>query len=175
MRPCGAGAGGGWPGTCSLRGIYALAAGSGRRLLWGTETLDGHVARGGTSLFPLCPLPWSALRRGADRPLRGRLQRTTLLHLVDLHRHDPGRPGLEPNTLREEFPELAEDRQERKRDEDPRQPVELAAGEQTEDDEQRMQAERAAHELRHDDVALDLVDGEEEQRDPDRRHRVDDE
>ena len=64
------------------------------------------------------------------------------------------------------------DGEERQRDEDPRQPVDLAAGEQPEDHEQRVQPQRRAHHVRDDDVPLDLVDEQEEQRDPDRRHRV---
>ena len=38
-----------------------------------------------------------------------------------------------------------------------------------------MQPQRAPHDVRHDDVALDLVNPEEEQDDPDRRERVHDE
>ena len=56
-----------------------------------------------------------------------------------------------------------------------REPVDLAAGEQAEDDEQRVQPQRRAHHLRHDHVPLDLVDEEEEQRHPDRRDRILDE
>ncbi len=57
----------------------------------------------------------------------------------------------------------------------PTSPSMLGAGEQAEDHEQRVQAQRAPHHLRHDDVALDLVDAEEEQHHPDRRERVHDE
>ena len=56
-----------------------------------------------------------------------------------------------------------------------REAVDLAAGEQAEDHEQRMQAQRAPHHLRHDDVPLELLDAEEEQRDPERRDRMQDE
>ena len=63
----------------------------------------------------------------------------------------------------------------RQRDERTRQPVDLTAREQPEDDEQRMQAQRAPHHLRDHDVALHLVDPEEQQEHPDRGDRVHDE
>ena len=57
----------------------------------------------------------------------------------------------------------------------PGEPVQLAAREQAEDDEQRMQPQRVRHHVRDDDVPLDLVDEDEERRDPEDRDRVDDE
>ena len=65
--------------------------------------------------------------------------------------------------------------EQRQRDEDPRQAVDLAAREQAEDHEQRVQAQRAPHHLRHDDVPLDLVDEQEEDDHPHRRERMDEE
>ena len=62
----------------------------------------------------------------------------------------------------------AADREQRQRDQRADQAVDVRAGEQAEDHEQRVQPQRAPHHLRHDDVALDLVDAEEEQHDPDR-------
>ena len=56
--------------------------------------------------------------------------------------------------------------QQRQRDERTRQPVDLPAREQAEDDEQRVQAQRAPHHLRDHDVALHLVDREEQQQRP---------
>ena len=86
-----------------------------------------------------------------------------------------GRPRLELDPLGEELPRGAPGGEQRQRDEDPREAVDLAAREQTEDHEQRVEAQRAAHHLRHDDVALELLDAEEEQRDPERRERMLDE
>ena len=57
----------------------------------------------------------------------------------------------------------------------PADAVQLAAREQAEDDEERMEPERARHHVRHHDVALDLVDEDEERQHPERRHGVDDE
>ena len=57
----------------------------------------------------------------------------------------------------------------------PGQPVELGAGGEPEDHEQRVQAQRVPHHLRDDDVALDLLDAEEEERHPERRERMHDE
>ena len=54
----------------------------------------------------------------------------------------------------------------------PAMPVQLAAREQPEDDEQRVEAKRVRHHVRHDDVALDLVDEDEEREHPERRERV---
>src|SRR5437016_4485600 len=96
-----------------------------------------------------------------------------------------GRPGrrlvlalhldAELDPLGEELPRRASGCEQRQRDEDPREPVDLAAREQAEDHEQRMEAQGAPHDLRHDDVALELLDAEEEERDPERRERVLDE
>ena len=83
-------------------------------------------------------------------------------------------PRLELDPDREELPDRAPGGERRQRDEHARQPVDLAAGEQPEDHEQRMQSQRVPHHLRDHDVALDLVDREEEQHDPDGRQRVDD-
>src|SRR5262249_19407068 len=51
----------------------------------------------------------------------------------------------------------------------------LAAGEQSEDDEQRVEPERTAHDIRDDDMPLELLDPEEEERHPDGRQRILDE
>ena len=91
---------------------------------------------------------------------------------ADLGERRVGRPLLQLDPLGEELPRGAPGREQRQRDEDPGEPVDLAAGEQAEDHEQRMEAQRAPHHLRHDDVALELLDAEEEQRDPERRERV---
>ncbi len=55
----------------------------------------------------------------------------------------------------------------RERDEHAGDAVQLAAGEEAEDDEQRMEPQRARHHVRDDDVPLHLVDEEEEDPDPD--------
>ena len=94
---------------------------------------------------------------------------------ADLDERRVVRPLLELDALGEELPRRAPGGEQRQRDEDPREPVDLAAGEQAEDHEQRVQAQRVAHHLRHDDVALELLDAEEEQRDPERGERVLDE
>ena len=60
------------------------------------------------------------------------------------------------------------------RDEDAGDPVQLRAGEEAEDDEQRVEPQRVRHHVRDDDVALDLVDEDEERRHPEERDRVDD-
>ena len=91
----------------------------------------------------------------------------------DLDGHGGASSPLEHDPLGEELPDRAAGGEQRQRDEDARQPVDLTAGEQAEDHEQRMQPQRVAHHLRDDDVSLDLVDDEEEQRDPDRGDRVD--
>ena len=57
----------------------------------------------------------------------------------------------------------------------PGEPVHLRAREQPEDHEQRVQPQRVRHHVRDDDVTLDLVDEDEEARDPEERDRVDDE
>ncbi len=85
---------------------------------------------------------------------------------LDRHRAALG-PRLELDALGEELVHRAAGGEQRQRDEDPGQPVDLPAGEQAEDDEQRVEPERAPHHLRDDDVALDLVDDEEEDRHPD--------
>ncbi len=64
--------------------------------------------------------------------------------------------------------------EQRQREQRARQAVQLGARAEPEDHEQRVQAQRVAHHVRHDDVALDLVDAEEEQRNPERRDRMHD-
>ena len=76
---------------------------------------------------------------------------------------------------REELPDRARGGHRRQREQDAGDAVQLAAREQAEDDEQRMQAERVRHHVRDDDVALDLVDEDEEREHPEHRDRVDDE
>ena len=80
--------------------------------------------------------------------------------------------GSSAIALGEELPHRAPGGEQRQRDERAREAVDLPAGEQPEDDEQRVQPQRVAHHVRDDDVPLDLVDAEEEQRDPDRRERI---
>ena len=82
--------------------------------------------------------------------------------------------GSNSTRSREELVHGAPGGEQGQRDEDPGQPVDLPAREQAEDDQERVEAERAPHHLRDDDVALDLVDDEEEDRHPDDRDRVDD-
>ena len=84
----------------------------------------------------------------------------------------PGRPLLERDPLGEELPGGTQGRQQRQRHEDPREAVDLAAGEQAEDHEQRMEPQSAPHHLRHDHMPLELLDAEEEKRDPERGERV---
>ena len=55
---------------------------------------------------------------------------------------------------------LAQDRGDRQRDQRADDPVDLAADEQREDDQQRVDAQRVAEDLRGDDVALDLLERE---------------
>ena len=90
---------------------------------------------------------------------------------------DDRRPAerLEHEPPVEELPGRAPRGEQRQRHERAGQPVDLAAGEQPEDHEQRVQPERRAHHVRHHDVPLELVDPEEEQRHPDRGERVHDE
>ena len=72
---------------------------------------------------------------------RGLLHRGLDLHL---HGHRPlAAPVLQLEALTGELPERAQHRQQREGDEDAREPVDLAAGEQPEDHEQRMEPERA--------------------------------
>ncbi len=47
--------------------------------------------------------------------------------------------------------------------------MDLAAGEDREDDDQRVHAKAAAHDHRHEDVALDLLDEHEHEDDPEGR------
>src|SRR5437763_1292149 len=63
-------------------------------------------------------------------------------------------PTFQLDALAEELPHRARDGEQRQRNEDSRQPVDLAAGEQAEDDEQRMQPQRLSHDVGHDDVPL---------------------
>ena len=70
--------------------------------------------------------------------------------------------------------QIARGGEQRQRDEDSGQAVDLATGEQPEDHEQRVQPERAAHHVGNDDVPLELVDGQEEECDPEHGDRVDD-
>src|SRR5438067_3826919 len=112
-------------------------------------------------------------RRGR-RLGHGRLGLPRLLE-ADLHEWSVRRPLLELDSLGEELPRCPAGREQRQGDEDSRKAVELAARQQAEDHEQRMEPQRAAHHLRHDDVSLELLDAEEEERDPERRERVLDE
>src|SRR5262249_60773176 len=64
---------------------------------------------------------------------------------------------------------------ERQRDEYAGEAVDLAAGEQAEDDQERVEPQRASHDVRNHDVALDLMDDEEEDDHPDDGDRVHDE
>src|SRR6266480_5199212 len=84
----------------------------------------------------------------------------------------PGRPPLERDPLGEELPGSTQRRQQRQRYEDSREAVDLAAGEQAEDHEQRMEPQSAPHHFRHDDMPLELLDAEEEKRDPECGERV---
>ena len=52
---------------------------------------------------------------------------------------------------------LAQDRRDRQREQRADDPVDLAAEQQREDHEQRVDAQRVAEDLRRDDVALDLL------------------
>ena len=98
---------------------------------------------------------------------------------VPRRRHRPPdrrRPrGRSWTRSREELPDRPGRGHRRQRHQHAGDAVELAACEQPEDDEQRVQPERVRHHVRHHDVALDLVDEDEEREDPERRHRVDDE
>ncbi len=94
---------------------------------------------------------------------------------ADLHERRIDGPPLQLDPLGEELPGGTAGREQRQRDEDPGEAVDLAAREQAEDHEQRVEAQRASHHSRHEDVALELLDAEEEERDPERRERVLDE
>src|SRR5690349_24395242 len=94
---------------------------------------------------------------------------------LDLYRHRRALPGLERDAVGEELPERAADGQQRQRSQRTRQAVQLRARREAEDDEQRVKPQRVAHDVRHDDVTLDLLDAEEEERDPDRGERMHDE
>src|SRR3954466_10211675 len=121
---------------------------------------------------PSAPGGWRPRRSGSGagaRPL------ARVLELPLDGRRAAVLPLLELDPLAEELPDRAADREQRQRHERAWQAVDLPAGEEAEDDEQRMEPQRAPHHLRDDDVPLDLVDDEEQQRDPDRRRRVDDE
>ena len=72
------------------------------------------------------------------------------------------------DALGEELPDRPRGGEQRQRHEHARQPVDLAAREEPEDDEQRVQPQRPAHHVRDHDVTLDLVDEQEGQRDGDR-------
>ena len=51
-------------------------------------------------------------------------------------------------------------------------PRDLAAEQEREEDDERVEAQRAAEDLRRDDVALELLQREEAEPDPDRGQRV---
>ena len=70
---------------------------------------------------------------------------------------------------------LAQHRRDRERHERADEAVDLAAEQQREDDEQRVEAQRAPEDVRRHDVALELLQGDEQQRDPERHQRVLDE
>ena len=84
-------------------------------------------------------------------------------------------PGVEADAARRRTPRSPGGGHRRQREQDAGDAVQLTAREQPEDDEQRVEAERVRHHVRHDDVALDLVDEDEERQHPERRDRVDDE
>ena len=118
-------------------------------------------------------------RLRARRGLRGRLAPAPARAAAGARRHRPRAPrrprrhGSSSSAAGEELPHRAHRGRERQRHERcraarrSRRPPSSA-----DDDEQRVQPQRVPHHLRHDDVALDLVDDEEEERDPDRRDRV---
>ncbi len=70
--------------------------------------------------------------------------------------------------------ERTRDGEHRQRHERTRKPVQLDAGTKAEDHEQWVQAQRVAHHVRDDDVPLDLVDAEKENRNPERGDRMHD-
>src|SRR5262249_26333674 len=82
---------------------------------------------------------------------------------------------LELDALGEELPRGTPGGEQGQRDEDPGKAVDLAAREQAENDEQGMESQRSPHHLGHDDVTFELLDAEEEERDPERRERILDE
>ena len=84
-------------------------------------------------------------------------------------------PRLELDALGEELPDGAARGQDGQGHERAGEAVDLAAREQPEDHQQGVQPQRAAHHVRHDHVALDLVDAQEEQQDPQRGERIHDE
>jgi hypothetical protein len=67
---------------------------------------------------------------------------------------------------------LARDRGERQRDERADDAVDLRSGEQREDHQQRVDAQRVAEDLRRDDMPLDLLQRDEQEPDPQRRERI---
>src|SRR5689334_6470773 len=120
---------------------------------------------------------WYAAERSASSRgrCRGRCVVTARRLETHLGQRLVRRPRLQLDPLGEELPGGASRGEQRQRDEDPREPVDLAAREQAEDHEQRVKAQGAPHHLRYHDVALELLDAEEQQRDPERRERVLDE
>ena len=102
------------------------------------------------------------------RPSAG--EAALVVHLDgDVDRQRAARPRLEADPLAQERAHLAPDRDERHRDQDAREPVQLAGRQEGEDHDQRVHLDGAPHQLGDDDVALDLVDEEEEERDADDR------
>src|SRR6476646_440218 len=117
-------------------------------------------------LIPPNSLPWPA---DADRPLGGLPEPDVdrqHLHLV---------PRRQLDAFAEELPHRPAGRKQRQCHQRARQPIDLTAGEQAEDDEQRMEPQRVPHHVRDDDVTFDLMDRQEQQKNPDRRGRMDDE
>ena len=64
---------------------------------------------------------------------------------------------------------LAQHGQDRQRDERADDPGQLAAEQEREDHQERVDPQRVAEDERRDDVPLELLEGDEEQRDPQRR------
>ena len=67
---------------------------------------------------------------------------------------------------------LAYDRRRREREQRPGDAVQPVADEQRQDDDDRVDPQADAEHLGRDDVALELLEGDEQEHDPDGAHRV---
>ena len=142
------------------------------RLAW-RSARKASASRG--SVGRIAVASWSrrtraALTRRAPAPARP-LERRAVRRPVEHHR--VGRPpGLEHQVLAQVDDRLAQHGQDRQGDQRADDPGQLAAEQQREDHQDRVDPQRVAEDERRDDVALELLDGDEEQRDPQAGERV---
>ena len=111
---------------------------------------------------------------GASALTRARVVRARCARDRDVEpaaREAARRPGLELDAPVQEDRDLAAHGEQRQRQQRAEDAVQLGARHQREDHQERMGAEGRSHHARHDHVPLELMDGEVEERDPERRDR----